>query len=362
MTVYRYPLEAIDGYSDQDVTDPSTIATDFLMIHRHRVNYDDGKAGNNFYSRKNPGNQQKVIYDDDVVYVAMPPSLQTAYGPAYKRMDIGVSGLTMTQMLDSGKDMTNMAEKIQQAAKAALPEFGTNAALSIANSFNQFLGLQGSIDLNTIEQLRNGRIFNPFSEQIFAGMSFRTHNFAFKFFIRNEAEAKQVYKIIRYLKVGALPDIGSGKFSESLVNKQKKFDLPKQKGKDIERKDHNDVFDKDYFKNFQDGYANDDRYFIAPDRFDLRFCRFKNGAGNTPKQVINSGKQSGKEVDDRRRDLHFKMYPSVCTGIQVNYTPDNQYISRKRPGREQMDVPAVVVSASFTETRLLTKRDVKKGY
>ena len=49
---------------DQDVTDPSTIATDFLMIHRHRVNYDDGKAGNNFYSRKNPGNQQKVIYDD----------------------------------------------------------------------------------------------------------------------------------------------------------------------------------------------------------------------------------------------------------------------------------------------------------
>ena len=34
-----------------------------------------------------------------------------------------------------------------------MPEFGTNAALQIANSFNQFLGLQGSIDLNTIEQL-----------------------------------------------------------------------------------------------------------------------------------------------------------------------------------------------------------------
>ena len=66
---------------------------------------------------KNPGNQQKVIYDDDVVYVAMPPSLQTAYGPAYKRMDIGVSGLTMTQMLDSGKDMTNMAEKFSRQQK-----------------------------------------------------------------------------------------------------------------------------------------------------------------------------------------------------------------------------------------------------
>lgn len=363
MTVYRYPLSAMDGYSDQDVTDPSTVATDFLMLHRHKVNYDDGKAGNNFYSRKNPGNQQKVIYDKDVCYIAMPPSLQTAYGPAYKRMDIGVSGVTMTQLLDGGKDMTSIAESIQSAAKAAMPEFGTNAALQIANSFNQFLGLQGSIDLNTIEQLRNGRIFNPFSEQIFAGMSFRTHNFAFKFFIRNEDEAKHVYKIIRYLKVGALPDIGGGKFDESLIDKRKKFDVPKRPGSqgDIERK-KNDVFDKDYFKNFQDGYANDDRYFIAPDRFDLRFCRFKNGAGNQPTRVINSGKQKGKDVDDGRKDLHFKMYPSVCTGIQVNYTPDNQYISRKRPGREQMDVPAVVVSASFTETRLLTKRDVKKGY
>ena len=362
MTVYRYPLSAMDGYSDQDVTDPSTVATDFLMLHRHKVNYDDGKAGNNFYSRKNPGNQQKVIYDDDVVYIAMPPSIQTAYGPAYKRMDIGVSGITMTQLLDDGKDMTKIGEDLQSAARAAMPEFSTNTAISIANNFNQFLGLQGSIDLNTIEQLRNGKIFNPFSEQIFAGMSFRTHNFAFKFFIRNETEAQHVYKIIRYLKIGALPDIGEGKFDESLVNKMKEFKAPERPGQagEIKRKKEN-VFDKDYFKNFQDGYANDDRYFIAPDRFDLRFCRFKNGAGNSPKRLLK-GELEGRDVDSGRRDLHFKMYPSVCTGIQVNYTPDNQYISRKRPGREQVDVPSVVVSASFTETRLLTKRDVKKGY
>ena len=32
----------------------------------------------------------------------------------------------------------------------------------------------------------NGRIFNPYSEQIFQGMSFRTHNFVFKFFARNQ--------------------------------------------------------------------------------------------------------------------------------------------------------------------------------
>lgn len=358
--VLRYPVAPIYGEPNQGATDPRTEATDYLMLHRNRVNYDDGGAETNFYSRKNPGNQQKVIYDDTVCYIAMPPSIQTAYGPAYKRMDIGVSGVTLTNILDGGTNMTDLANQIQLAARAALPEFGTGAALGIANNFNQFLGLQGAIDLNTTEQLRNGRIFNPFSEQVFAGMSFRTHNFAFKFLIRNRKEARHVFRIIRYIKLGALPDIGSGKFDESLVNFQDEYE--KADGSDYDRK-HKDIFEKDYFKNFHEGYVNNDRYFIAPDRFDLRFVRFKNSPDRPePPFLVGKGKMDGDRPDRNRKDLHFLMYPSVCTGIQVNYTPDNQYISRKRPHRAAMDVPAVVLSCSFTETRLLTKRDARRGY
>ena len=58
----------------------------------------------------------------------------------------------------------------------------------------------------------------------------------------------------------------------------------------------------------------------------------------------------------------FKIYPSVCTGIQVNYTPDNQYVALKRPSEEGMDVPAVVMTCSFAETRLLTAEDAVRGY
>tara|TARA_B100000085_G_scaffold270494_1_gene282947 strand:- start:1232 stop:2323 length:1092 start_codon:yes stop_codon:yes gene_type:complete len=363
MSVYRYPAEPVVPNENKSMVQPGTLATDYLMLHRHKVNYDDGKAGNNFYSRKTPGNHQKVIYDKDVIYIAMPPNIQTSYGPAYKRMDIGVSGVAMTQMLDNGTDMSGLVDKLSGAAKAALPEFSTSAALQLANGFNSFLGLQGNIDLNTIEMLRNGRIFNPFSEQIFAGMSFRTHNFAFKFFIRNKKEASEVYKIIRYIKMGSLPDIRSGKFEENYVNRNKEFDMPKQKGDDIKRDSkHRDIFDKDYFKEFNDGYANDDRYFKVPDRFDLRFCRFKTDQNYEVDEIVAPGKQSGSNVDNNRRDLHFKIYPSVCTGMQVNYTPDNQYLSRKRPSKEAVDVPAVVVSCSFTETRLLTRSDAKKGY
>lgn len=361
MTVFRYPLQPVVPDRRGNIENPGTVATDYLMIHRHRLNYEDGKAGNNFYSRKTPGNRQKVDYNKDVVYIAMPPNIQTSYGPSYKRMDIGVSGVTATQLLDSGSDMSDLVKKLEGAAKAALPEFGTSAALQLVNGFNQFLGLQGQLDLNTINQLREGRIFNPFSEQIFQGMSFRTHNFAFKFFIRNRREASHVYRIIRYLKQGALPDIEGGEFSEKLINKNDEFDFPKQKGEDVERDEEN-VFKTDYFENFQDGYANDDRYFKVPDRFDLRFTRVRTDNNRSPKRLLKGKYNNPEDVDKDRKDLHFKMYPSVCTGIQVNYTPDNQYLARKRPETDSVDVPAVVVSASFTETRLLTKRDAKVGY
>ena len=58
----------------------------------------------------------------------------------------------------------------------------------------------------------------------------------------------------------------------------------------------------------------------------------------------------------------FKIYPSVCTGISVNYTPDNQYVALKQPQSDGISVPAVVLQLSFTETRLLTENDVAVGY
>ena len=52
MSVLRYPERPVEDGRGGGIEDPNTLATDYLMIHRHRVNYDDGGAGNNFYSRK----------------------------------------------------------------------------------------------------------------------------------------------------------------------------------------------------------------------------------------------------------------------------------------------------------------------
>ena len=100
------------------------------------------------------------------------------------------------------------------------------------------------------------------------------------------------------------------------------------------------------------GYAKNNRFFEIPDRFQLRFVRF---GANATGGMNNLGEST-------RRDLMFKIYPSVCTGISVNYTPDNQYVAFKQPIDDGISVPSVVLQLSFTETRLLTENDVAVGY
>ena len=205
-------------------------------------------------------------------------------------------------------------------------------------------------DINTIQSLQSGKIFNPYSEQIFQGMSFRTHNFAFKFLARNARESQEIKSIIDYIKIGSVPKIAAGDYNKKFINKNKKFSAY---GKDKERDKM--TFDQDWFKtdafSGDSGYAYQNRFFEVPDRYQLRFVRFGTNVSDL-----------GKLEPSQRRDLMFKIYPSVCTGINVNYTPDNQYVALKNPTEETTDVPAIVMTITFTETRLLTQQDVAAGY
>ena len=351
MAILRYPLKNPVEHG-HGIDDHPTPATDYIMIRRQRVAYKDS-GHETFYSRKTPGNRQKVVQHPDTAYIAIPAQVQTSYGPAYKRSDIGVGGVAAMNILGSGKDFKDLTKSLQDAATAALPEFSTNAMLSLVNGFTGFLGLQGSLDMNTIEALGAGRIFNPYSEQIFQGLSFRTHSFAFKFVSKSRKESEEVKAIIDYLKTGTLPQIQSANFDKRLVNNSDSFKFPskkvdgkKQSGQKIGR-DKSDIFKKGFFKEYNKGYAKSDRYLTIPDQYQLRFVRFGRGGANQ---------------SSRRRDLHFKIYPSVCTGISVNYTPDQQYKSFKNPSRNGVDAPAITLSMTFTETRLLTASDVAAGY
>ena len=65
------------------------------MFRRKRIKYKkDGGSGN--YNQLNlPGNDVSFDYNDQSVYLAMPPQLATAYNPAYTTVNLGVGGMAM---------------------------------------------------------------------------------------------------------------------------------------------------------------------------------------------------------------------------------------------------------------------------
>ena len=257
--------------------------------------------------------------------MAMPKTLQTGFAPRYKQIDLGVVGAALLQGMGadlSGNDnFAELAGTIQQTAEAALPEFQANALAQVSNSLAQAGGLAGGLDASSIQALTKGRVFNPFKEQVFAGLDFRTHNFTFKLLSRSETEAKRVQNIINYFKFGSLPSLG--KAGEQTAGQG--------------------------FEASLQGLSSS-RFFNVPDNFDIKFIRL------APDNA--SGTISTEDSDF----MHFKIHPSVCTGIQINYTPDGQYTSFKTIKGGMVQVPAIQLGLTFAELKLVTKGDIAKGF
>ena len=165
--------------------------------------------------------------------------------------------------------------------------------------------------------LAKGKVFNPYEEQLFSNMQFRNHMFSFKFFARSERESQEINNIIKYLKQGALPIYGT--------------------------------VDADA------GSNTSSRFFEIPDKFDIKFVRLDPLSGT---------------LSNSTADLHYKIHTSVCTGIDVNYTPDGQYnaiggrniVSTGVGDNRPLQVPAVTVNCRFTETQLVMQSNITEGY
>ena len=363
--IYRYPKQppVPSGSNDPDVEAP-TEAIDYVRFRPFEMVFgDDGgfaagtgsgsvdqgvsyQSGGYGYGLANV-NATKTFKEEDI-YMSMPPNLQTGYQANYRQVDIGAGGIALAGMMGSGGDYKDIAGKLQDAAKAALPEFSASIITNAANDISGFLGMQGNIDVNSLEALTRGRVFNPYTEQIFNSMSFRNHNFSFKMFSRNDDEAKEIQSIIRAFKMHSHPDIQSGGI----------YDHQGGNLKDMREGDNNDSFSSNFLDaiagttNSTTDSANANRFFKIPCKWEIDFMRM-----DPNRNSFTSTNAPG---------MHFKVMPSVCTGISVNYTPDNQYVAFKRTaagktGSREIQVPAIVLNIAFTETKLLTQKDIEFG-
>ena len=312
MTIYRYPLSP-PATGSSSVDNPTEMI-DYVMFQRKRINYDDSN-GSSYYGLNIPNNNVAMEKNLDRVYINMPQNLSTQYAPTYKTVDMGVTGMAAASGLKS-EGFDDLAKALQQAAKDAIPEFTASTLSEVATGAAQFLGLAGNATSNDIMSLAKGKVFNPYQEQLFSNMQFRNHMFSFKFFDRSERESQEINNIIKYLKQGALPIYGT--------------------------------VDADA------GSNTSSRFFEIPDKFDIKFVRLDPLSG-----TLNSS-----------ADLHYKIHTSVCTGIDVNYTPDGQYnaiggrniVSTGVGDNRPLQVPAVTVNCRFTETQLVMQSNITEGY
>jgi hypothetical protein len=270
----------------------------------------------------------------------MPNNLSVDYGAAYNQSNLGALGRAATGAL-AGRDGAEVAAALQQAAEAGLPESAFNNLAQGIQGVGGLLGLNtGGSDANTLMAVSQGKVLNPYSEQVFNGVGFRQFTFDFKMVATSEKEAATIQEILEMFKVGMLPaysggDSGQGGSLGGLLSES----------------------------------AAAQRFLSVPDKFLIEFKR------------INEGSLQAESLD------HFKVDFCVLTGMSVNYTPDGQYVAIKserlrrkyRNANKKLSngsnknvvsgqapnvifVPAVQINLSFTETSIVTQEKALVGY
>ena len=357
MTIYKYPLKApVDDSGNENVEAP-TGAIDYLCLKRSRIIYNnsDKKNAHQFDPSQSSltGVQRKRM--DGCVYLAMPPQLSTSYQAAYSHQDVGLVGLGMADAWGND-DMDNIVGQIQKAAGMGVPEFASTTATGLANAFSGMLGLAGKVDANSLQQMSKGRVFNPFAEQIFKSMAFRQHAFNFKMVAKSMTEAQEIYNIIHWIKEGATPKIEGGSSGvKDFLPIDNLSKTVKGAGDVVDNTDEQKNVSIEYTKMLEQSKSQ--RYFNVPDQFDLKFLRVKPGDEN------NWWNPTG-EYDDgsSTTSMHFKIHPSFCNNVGINYTPDGQYTSFKDIRGGQIQVPVIALSLQFIETKLVSQQDIVRGY
>ncbi len=368
-TCYTYPLRPpVPSDSNNPDLWGGTEVVDYVRFKQYRMKFDDSNKmeANSLYNYS--AAEKQYCTAPAAIYLAMPPQITTQYSANYRQVDLGVGGVALGAVggakgFDDMNDLTNV---LQAAARASAPEFMANTLTTAVNSIGGMMGLQGSVDKQSLEAMTRGRIFNPYTEQIFNNMNFRQHNFSFKMFARDPQEAQTIEEIIHYFKAGAHPryqrgDIlsgmpyGSTDTPDRYADQGDNVDEAFNKGKT--------AWDKLVGGDILGGTsgirsaAEERRFFSIPNKFEIDFVRL------AADQTISS-------VPHITPNLHFKIMPSVCSGVTLNYTPDNQYNALKRvaaddsndPTVRSLSVPAIIMNLSFTEVTLLTADNCTQGY
>ena len=241
---------------------------------------------------------------DDTVLLPVPDDIQYKDGPKWEGKDIGILGRFAPEVAATigGGDSAAITDSIQTFARVG--------KVGLIKSMIKKLGA----DPNAVTQNINGKIANPYTEQVFGGIQLRDFQFNWKLVPRNRSEQRSIERIIKYLRRAALPDTSEtfgagGGFIDTLGGEE--F-----------------------------GGNATDRWLTVPNLFNLRW---KQGG-------------DGSEISSLP-----KIKKCICTNIDVNYTPDNVWATHL-DGSNQPAPVAIELRIGFGETEIIKSSDVGAGY
>jgi len=315
-----YPVGVpMPGDFDDYNEDSPTGAVDYLRIRRFRDKKATNAKNKGFFYNKAGGYQGGKKQNGTICFLACPPDIKVNYVSKYSEVQFGAVGVAAAGMLAEGSNLTaaNATDTLKQFAGDQMPETVMDGISKATKGVGAIVGSDFSGGKNDLLAVSQGKIFNPYEENIFQGMSFRSHSFSFKMVARSEAESAVIGQIIAYLKAGSLAsfnpqDQGAATGGSAALGET----------------------------------AIDGRYLHVPDKFELSFRRLT---------------ADGNELSEIP---HYKFAPCVLEGIAVSYTPDGQYVSFKNADGEvnKAHVPAIAINLNFKEVQYVVKEMALQGY
>jgi hypothetical protein len=307
---------------------------DYMRFQTYRPEY-EGRAILESFKEENKGSSagKSKVRSGPTVCLYMPSNVAVSYAAGYSNTKFGVGGLAAAQMLGGNGSSEEVAKTLQNAAAGATPEAGFKAVADASNAISSFIGVEGSISGSDLAAVSQGRIFNPYEEQIFNGITFRAHTFQWKLIARNKKEAEDIDNILKIFKMVMLPS-----YDNDIGDISKKI----QQSKDAAASPSGSVADKltPDFSNIRNRYLN------VPYRTRVQFIRVKNSAGRL----------GAFDTSTSIKGL-FQIKDCVIDGLQVNYTPDGSYVNTN-----DQYVPAIDLSLSLKEISLVTSDDILQGF
>lgn len=240
---------------------------------------------------------EDINYTDNPQWSDTAVSVLTKYGPRL------ITDVAKAMGSDGQKDLSSLVDGIRDTAGAG--------KISVLLNMIKKTGA----DPNAVTQNLNGKIANPYLEQVFGGIGMREFTFNWKLVPRSEREQKSIHYIIKTLRKSILPNKASnfGRLGDGQV--------------DID----------DITQTPTDNQGGNDRWLTVPKVFNL----------------------SWKSLGDEIQSLP-KIKTCVCKNVQVSYTPDNVWASHLMDSN-----PYPVgynLSLTFGEMEIITGTDVESGY